>query len=390
MSPLLFVGVLGCAGNIREQYNRERDQVLQKVGAPSSNWKGDLRIRIRPESLQTLTTAAMDAGLLEWKRTLRVNAPLGVTIQLRPDAEITRLSLDPGVECRECLSVKADLRGRARWEVGPLKGNLPFTAQLGGDVELALGRDGDAFQLRGRIAALDRLTVKGGNVKRIDVTPRIKRWVQAALDSTPPFTIARFGGKKLPLRGARLRMSPDAVTVEALSNVNGAPVLASSTPLGDQDWELRVSAATTLALLRREAFDAGTQSFDIAIDPRALSVNGDRFNLGLRLWRLSGRGWWREYDVNGRFLLKGEKIAMEANEATEKDRSRGAGFADPIALLVRRQILDAITDNLQQALPGSKSTTVQDLVIKAQTRSFAGEDDALVLKGALLTKKKDD
>ncbi|MEL6342037.1 MAG: hypothetical protein AAFV53_02820 [Myxococcota bacterium] len=384
----LLLGLIACASNIREQYNKERDQVLATVGPAPAGWRGDIQIRIQPSSMQRLATAALDAGLLSWDKTIRVDAPLGVKIRLNPNASITRLRLLPGQGCTSCLNIDADLNGNATWVVGPLDGTLPFTARMKGDLALALKRTDDGFQLNGRLADISRLAVQSDSIKRVNVGPQIKRWAQNALDAAPAFTIADFGGDDLPLRAARINLSSEMLSVEALSMAEGAPVAASTALLDSgNDWEVRTSTETALNLMRRAAFEAGAQTYDLAVDPRALAVDGDRFDLNIRLWRLSNRGWWREYAVNGTFDVEKNKIQMHADRATQGEHSRGAGVADAIAVLARNRILEAITDNLQQAIPGTKSTTVQDLKIKAQTKSFTGEDGALVLQGTLTTQK---
>ena len=81
--------------------------------------------------------------------------------------------------------------------------------------------------------------------------------------------------------------------------------------------------------------------------------------------------------------VRGRKIELEADRAYEGDKSRGAGLADPIALLAEGLILDAVVDGLKQAVPGSRSTAIGDRTLKAVTREIKGQGEELVLTGEL-------
>ena len=377
--------LLACAGHIQEQYEAEKAAVLAAAPAASADWSPDIRVRIRPEGLQDISTAALDAGLLAWDRALTVDGVAGLSAELTPKARVTRLELSPGRRCGDCLSVTAALKGSADWNLAGVKGSLPFTAELGGVLEVALEPEGDQHRLRARLGDLTSLSVQVGELRRLSVDDRLQGWVKKAVQAAPAFTVATLGGDGLPLRAARLRIQPDAVVVDALSEMAaGAPVDDFSGTLeAGSDWEVRASSETVLAMMRVAAFQAGMLDYDVAIDPRSLSVADDGFTLGLRLWRLSGRGWWRDYTVDGRLGVQGRKLTLEAEQATEGDKSPGAGLADPLALLAEGRILQAITDNLRQAVPGSRTAAFGDVKVRAATSRFVGEGGAVVLRGTL-------
>ena len=62
---------------------------------------------------------------------------------------------------------------------------------------------------------------------------------------------------------------------------------------------------------------------------------------------------------------------------------RGAGLADPIALLAEGRILEAIVDSLKQVVPGSRSAAIGDHKLKAVTQEIKGIDSELVLTGVM-------
>jgi hypothetical protein len=56
---------------------------------------------------------------------------------------------------------------------------------------------------------------------------------------------------------------------------------------------VRLSRSVMTGLARRQAFAEGPVTLSLVPDPRAIALEGDRFVMDLRLWRLAGRGWWQ-------------------------------------------------------------------------------------------------
>lgn len=388
---LLFLGLLGCAGNIHALYEEAKTDALQSLGPPPSTWSPDIQVQIRPRALQDVATSALDAGLLSWERSQEIDTPVGLTISLTPSAAVEHLRLRPSDACNTCLSVVSNLSGSARWQAGRQQGSVPYTARLGAVLELALEDAGEQTILRARIKEINRVKLSSnGMVLNISTDDAIGKWVRRALRNTPAFTVTEFGGEGLPVRAVSLRVTEEGIWLDALSDVDGAALDGNPPALADeQDWAVRMSDSTLTALLRRKAFSVGLLDNDLGIEPQFITTDGDQFTLGLRLWRLSGRGWWRDYEATGSLSVDGRRLVMQATDATEGDKSPGAGLADPLALLVEGRILDAVVDNLEQTLPGTRSTTAQGMKISAVTQSIGGMGNALVVQGQLRSQTVD-
>lgn len=376
--------LMGCAGNIHQLYEQEKHAVLKPAALPrAETWDGDIHIRISPGALSEVSQAALDAGLLAWKKKLTLDTPIGPIASIRPRAQVTRLKLAPGGSCPDCLSLSGALEGTATWKAGPVSGVVPFTAVLAGDLAVSIERDGTDWAVMGALVELSRLKVSAASVGSIDVSRQLSTWGKAAVDAAPAFRISTLGGDELPLRALRLSVDEAGIGLEALADVNGgASIPTSEAPL-ESDWQLRTSTQTALAIMRRAAFEAGLLENDVAVDPRALTADASQFTLDLRIWRLAGAGWWRDYSVDGRMRVRGRKIELEGENAHRVSSSRGAGLADPIALLVEGRILEAIVDSLKQVVPGSRSAAIGDHKLKAVTREIKGIDSELVLTGVM-------
>ncbi len=380
-APLLAL-LAGCAGNIAQLYEAERDAVLRPVPAAGATWSGDLRLRLHADVVQALSEAALEEGLLAWEKTLTA----GRLAELTPSATVTKLTLTPG-GCESCMHLSATVSGKASWSMGPLSGRVPFTGKVKGSVALALEPAGQGWTLMGQVASIDKLTLRSVSLGQLDATDLLRGWSEQALQQAPAFAITALGGEALPLRGARLSLAEDWLEIEALSDVNGGEALPAATAPLESDWELRTSSQTALALMRLAAFRAGTLSLDVAADPRRLEVSGEEFALDLRLWRLAGRGWWRDYTVTGTLRVADQQLQLTPTHAEEGDKSPGAGLADPLALLAEGRILEAVEGGLQQALPATKKASVGALTVRATTQQLVGSDGALVLSGTLRVRK---
>lgn len=380
---MLLLLVLACAGNIPEMYEAEKAAALASPRAPGKVWQPELRLRLSDEALGRAAREVVAAGVLQVDRAYSVDNPLGIPVKARPSAQVSRLDLSLGADCGGCLVLDAQLDGSARWTAGPAQGEVPFSARIGGQMRFATEDEGDGWRVTGRIVQVGRVTVKAGPSKAVDLTPIVRGWLTDALADAPPLQLGRIGGAALPLRALRIRETDGALEIQALGDVSGArPVDAATQPL-TTDWDLRLHPDTALALMRRKAFQAGPGELDVAIDPRALSVEGGRFTLGLRLWRLQGAGWWRDYTVEGTLGARAGTLRLKGEQATEGERSRGAGLADPLALLAEGRILEAVGSGVNQSIPAQRELAVKGVGISAKAERARGEAGALVVSGGL-------
>ena len=88
---------------------------------------------------------------------------------------VKRLRLQPGADCAACLSVTAQLSGTAAWTAGPLKGKLPFDADLGGVVTFQATQKAGRFAVTGKLKRVTSLKVSAGKIKKVSLNGVLKR-----------------------------------------------------------------------------------------------------------------------------------------------------------------------------------------------------------------------
>jgi len=380
---MLLLLVLACTSNIPTLYEAERAAALAPPPEPPSHWVPELRLRLSEETLGEAASEIMAAGLRSLDRMYRIDNPLGLRLEARPSARLTGLDVAVGEHCGGCLLLTGDLRGRAQWTAGPAGGAMPFTARIHARMAFETSRQGQGWDVTARVVEVGRMRIQAGAAQTVELKPLVRSWLTEALTDAPPLQVGHLGGEELPLRALRIRGGDGAVELQALSDVaSGRPVAAATAPPA-AGWDLRMHPDTALALMRRAAFVAGPGALDVAVDPRRLAFDGGRFTLDLRVWRLKGAGWWRDYTVAGTASVQDGRLRVLGQQAHEGDRSRGAGFADPIALLGEGRILRAVEDGVDQSIPARRRLVAGNVGLTARAETVTGDADALVLSGPL-------
>lgn len=382
MLPVLLLS-LGCASGIRNMYEAERDAALARAPAPADGWQPDVRVRLSDSALDGLVQATLDQGVLAWDEQLTLSGPLGLKAKVEPAGRVRSLSLSASRQCDGCMEVQAGLEGQAKWSAAGASGSVPFTAQVKGTVTFAVEAEGQGWAVSGRLHDVDEVKVGVDRLGSLDATDLLGDWVGQALKEARPLALGTFGGVDLPLRAARLSTPRGQLELQLLTDAaDGGPVTAGVHLASD--FEVRISSATALALARRKAFEQGVIAYDVAAVPTALAVDGGGFSMGLRLWKLQGAGWWRDYAVTGTLGVQQQQLRLTATEAVEGEKSLGAGLVDPLALLAEGRILEAVTEGLDQALPASTGLNVGGQQITARVEAVQGARAAIELTGRLV------
>lgn len=388
---MLLLVFLGCANNIQTLYEQEKAAVLAAPAALGASWDPELRVRLSDPALEVLSQAALESGLLKAEDKIRWEGPLGVEAELSPKLEVKSLELRASKECDACLDLSASLTGTGNWKVGSLKGEVPLSLDIGGVVAFEVKKVDSSFQVTGKLKNVSQVKIKTTTVGDLDIAKPIQSWGKELSDHVPPFDLGEFGGDEVPLRALRLATVGGALAVEAVTDVAGGGPLTGPAPALKDGWELAISQKTALALMRRAAFEEGVIDYDVAADPRYLDVNGTMFTMGVRLWRLTSRGWWRDYEVTGNIDILPRSVRLVPKQAREGDKSEGAGVADPLALLAEGKILEVVEEGLEQTLPSGQSTDIGGQSLELRASSVKGMGGALVMSGSMkLGDGKDD
>jgi len=378
---VLLLLMTGCGPKIGLQYAQAKAEALASPPPVAADWRPDLRLQITEPPIERAVHAALDVGLSELDGKLQTEA-MGGALKLQPSARVKAIDLRVEADCGGCMSARADLSGTLGWSLGPLKGELPFSAGLGGKPKFSLDQKPDGWGITMKLAAIDRVAVQVGSLRELDVGPLLSGWISKAINKAPPVHLGDVGAELLPLRAMRIDGRPGILELQALTDVpQPGAVGPGDGPPNGADWSVRIAQQTVLSLARREAFKAGPQALDLAVDPRDLRIKGGDFELDMRLWSLGGFGWWRDYTVKGEILMRGEDMVLRGTDAAEGEHSPGAGLANPLVALADGPLLKLLTRAIDETLPTANRTEAAGFVLDAGATSAWGEDKALLVNG---------
>lgn len=382
LTALLF---LACTPDVTGLYATERTAALSVASEVPANWKPDAALAVAAPDLARAMRAVVKRAVAG-ARPIELPLALGMTATLNPNLEVTSLDVAGSTDCPSCFAVRIALAGNARWEAGPAGGAIPVRASASAVLAVSVA-DGHVIEARPkRVDALDVEVPQLGNL-RVNASGPLQEWLRKLLvERLQPLRVATLDTGALPIRTLRLVTAPDRLVIELLTDVPGASPLRAL-PAPATGVELAVGQSTATGLARRAAFQAGTLDMDVAVDPRRLAVDGGAFTLDLRLWRLVGRGWYRDYAVSGTIGVQPAhgrpKLKLEATKADVVAASPGALLVDPLAALFQSRILDAIVDAMDRSLPAGASQRIAGVAMEARATAARGLDDALHVYGSL-------
>lgn len=380
---LALLSLLACAPDVIALYSLERESALTFVTDRPSDWQPDAKLRISKPALSTAIGAGLRAAVSGELPTVQVELPLGQSAKMRPHLVVDQASVVPSDSCSPCLDFDGNLLGKVEWSIASLNGSFPFELAASGVLAVEI-RDG--AKVMARLQTVRKVQVQVLRLGGFAVNPSstLEKFAKSLLlDRLEPILLTELDISTLPFRDLRLSTSADGLTVDMLSNVpTGRPL----PPLGaaTADVELALSESTLLALARRAAFTQGELAMDVVADPRILMVNEDSFTMGLRLWRLVGRGWWRDYTVLGKIVIEKGNIKFKPEKVTEGAKSPGAGLVDPLAALFEGTILNTVEKGLRQSMPASRTQDLGGGVrLSSEVSGVRGQNGAVLVQGTI-------
>lgn len=372
--PILLT--TGCAASVIPAFEAARDRALADPGPAPEAWQPDAIITMSPVLVdlslrrllesQTEVAGALDVGLL--KATPRVT--------------VEHVALGTGT-CDRCLSVDAGLSGTLVVDTLLGSASAPMRAELSFDAEFeVLELDGSwTVTLAPRAVRTVEVHVAGADLTAL--TEPVVGWLTDAL-SGHRVPVADLGSPSLPLRAMRVAPVGEGLRLELLTDTpTPAPVLEpDGLPL--DGWRLDLATDSLLDLARAASLGAEPGEHGIVAEPTALFATADEFVLNLRLWRVMGRGWWRDYEIHGTLTVADGEIALTPERVVDLGHSRGASWTDPLAGLAHGRILRTVERALETSVPAIHDTEGQALpLLEVRIEEITGLGPVIVGQGSM-------
>lgn len=374
MIPLLVFQV-GCASVI-PQYEASMERALAAPDPTPSQWVPDAVLHLSDDLINAVVQSAIeDYGTF--------SSTLDLTLAtFSPDMELSSMRILAGNNCDDCVGIQMELEGVLAYTsiLGNGQTDLSATGSLDAGFDISQNDAGDwtvSVQPR-RFRFLD-VTIGSLTIGVAGVSERVKDWIDRNLVTrVPPQEVMVIDKDDLPL--ADVKIVPDQGTIQfhmlTMANQRGQVPVAGPRP--ETGWRMDLSTESLVALARAEAFKAGPMSMGIVSEPTMLRVDGDTFEMGLRLWRTEGRGWWRDYRVSGEVAVEQDEVRLDATDVTQTDKSPGAGLVDPLSALARGLILKYIEKAFETSIPAAQGEGTVVVI-----ESIAAVDGAVRASGSL-------
>lgn len=373
----LLVFASACAPSVIPAFEAARDQALADPGPAPAAW--------RPDAIVTMSPVLVDLALrqlLESQAQVVGTLDVGL-LRATPTVTVERVSLGDAT-CDRCLSVDAGLRGSLA--VSTPLGSIaaPLRADLSFDAEFEVLELDGSWTVTLAPREVRTVDVRVGGTDLSALTGPVVGWLTDAL-AGHRVPVADLGSASLPLRAMRVRPLGEGLRLELLTDTPAPVAVPDPDLVPESGWRLDLATDALVDLARATSLGAEPGPHGIVAEPTALFASGDRFVLNLRLWRVVGRGWWRDYVVHGTLAVRDGAIVLTPDQVEDAGHSPGAAWTDPMAGLAHGRILRTVERALETSVPAVHDTTGQPLpVLEVRIEELRGLGTVIVGHGAMV------
>jgi hypothetical protein len=385
---LVWLVLAACPASIIPQYEAARADALADPGPPPEDWKPDAILALSESQVDEMAGVLVEVyGRVEDRVETFV---LGVPLVAEPKLAVKDVAISGSGRCKGCVAVDAKLAGDVKWSLGPKKGVVPVRATAGFDCEFVAQDEGGVFDVTLVPRDVHALDLHVGSVDA-SASKALEQGLaeglrERLLKDAKPIEVSEFGSADVPLRALRVVADGTTVRVAMLTRAPTPGAVSREDLSVTEGYRLVFSQDSLLDLARAEGFRAGAVSHDVVVEPTALALGKGTFDMGVRLWRPLGKGWWRDYQVRGVYRVDGSRVKLDPKDVTEGDKSKGAMFVDPLAALGEGLILKALEDSVATTLPLRQRQRAGQVRAVATVDGASGEAGKLFVDGRITLK----
>ena len=368
--------LVGCSSpDVSKDFEAARAAAEATPPALDADWRPEGVVRLSPPLVTELLEQGAQGELDELGGlALKVGSAT-------PTFEVESVELDDG-DCAGCIEVKAKIAGEVALQVGPVKTRVPWNGTATVDVGFETSEAGDGRHVLMTVATVKKLKLSHEK-SRVNLSEPLEAWSGELLGRVEPMDLGAYGGEDLHLRDIRIEPAGAGLDVVFATDVPNAGTLGSLGEAPDDGWVVRVDERSLLAYARREAFAAGPMDYDVWAEPTSLSLEGHRFEMGLRLWRMAeDSSWWRDYAVQGDLETRGSMLSLTATGVEGLQNSKGAEAIDALAFVTEAAAMPVLLDAAHETVPARSRVTAGSIGMTSTLDDAYGDEGALVLVGS--------
>jgi hypothetical protein len=353
----------------------------QILDIPEEDWQPDARFRVSYEALEKTSLSTLEKKIKKGKFPIKF---LNQTITIGISNNIDEFSLKKGTEDGILFSMK--LKGDVSVKHPLLSFSTPYSGRLEGNLVI----DVHEKMLRIRTNKINDIKVSTKILPQISLTEPIKDWINDSLKEVPPQDILELDFTAFAARDLRFVGSTHSLDIELLSHFPKTQSLPMNRRRPRGDWEMEISNDTLSKIVRQKTFELKATGNGVNIDAQNLFIEKRNLNVSLRLWKLEGWGqWWRDYTIQCPILIENEELKLGEASADLIEKSKGAGLADPLALLAEGYILETIKQQIQYSMPNTQQAKLSGQTLQIKINGVLGNQKAFIMYGDLEDSNKE-
>jgi hypothetical protein len=325
------------------------DRVPMPVG-----WPAQATIVLSDAQVQALVTRFARAGAA--KPELNIDGGM-VTIRAVVTADPPHVDLDASPTCTECVALQGWGTGAVSLSAAGMSSALNWRSEVAAQARVDGSPRPDGFEIA--VVPIEReswtvgLDVQGlppvyGTMIEQALEHQIEVGIKDAgpLARAIPLATIPYDGL-VRMRGLRTHYADGLAVDLGFSAMHSGAVHTIPAP-GD-GFAVAVPAETLLGLahgaLVRQGPIEGFQP-----EPTSIHLDNGKFELWLKIWKVSHKEKWREYVLRGTLALENGVIALHTVDATETGKNAWGGPLDPV---VQAMVVDTLKKSLAIETPGS-------------------------------------
>lgn len=386
---LVVVGLmsLACGGNgIAELFEAQKTLATADPGPAPERWEPDGVLHLSAPLVDEMLSAGV-AMHGTYEGTKEVEGPLSSRGRVDYRMRVTGLDLDASDRCERCIAARIHVAGDVDYDVGPFRGATPVEVVASVDLRVdTVAADDWAWTVTLVPQGVNRVRVTLDGVApafQASLEREISQVAERRLaEHLEPTSFGPFGGEDLPLRAATVEVTErGTLRVEFLTRAPRSAPVGRSAGRVTRGWALDISQQTLLGLAAKESLEAGALSHDVVVEPTSLAFGRDDFTMGVRLWRPTRSGWWRDYTITGDMAIVGSDLRLGAAHVEEVGQSEGAIFADPLVAIGESVVLSTIESSVNTTIPTLQAFEGGGMSAQISVRTVSGEDGVLRMRG---------
>lgn len=389
---LLLCGLLaGCVHVLHDPLSaaRVKQKAIEEMPLPD-DWVSQTTLVLGVGLLDDLLESATVNALKKGMKTSQYRI-LGMDVTMEPSMTLETFEVRGSDACESCVQAELALRGTQRIimtnSTGKMDKSINWSASIVAVFQVAVTEKKGKKRITAALSGSDDWKVAmelGGLPKKYNrifgdsLTKAAQKLV--AKPKMPLIPIVRLGRDvPVPFAGIRIKRVDEMLAVEFAFQAKGMGKVGALPTVG-KEWAVVVPSQTLLGLMQVSALRKPPDTKPMVPAMESLSINDNRFELGIAAWSRKKKPKARRFMVYGTI-----EVGEDDQLHIEADRAEVVGGKDSVVdlatLLFKKKMLSEITEKLQATIPTEIRKDTGKVEVVVDVIEVSAQQEELFVKG---------